>query len=275
MARGGRREGAGRPWGSRDRVKRRSASIAEIATRDALAFMQTNDMQIFEGDSVAFLIGVYRNERLPLRERMAAAMAVSPYERVRLTAVDMRIRGANGRSGGNPGWNDEDAVQKVRQAILRRLEGYRQAAHEAMIEKAKAGFALIKQDRIYREPDVLLSPSTPAPPPRHEPHVVDVEPTVVEREPEKVPPLFSSFDSCVSPDRERRSSKTVAEVVMHPEPAEQFYVRVKAPAGIGAVQTFSNRHLTVGLDGIVEMSEEDAACLIPAGWIKLPDGAAT
>jgi hypothetical protein len=45
----GRREGAGRPWGSRDRVKRRSASIAEIATRDALAFMQTNDMQIFEG----------------------------------------------------------------------------------------------------------------------------------------------------------------------------------------------------------------------------------
>jgi hypothetical protein len=41
------------------------------------------------------------------------------------------------------------------------------------------------------------------------------------------------------------------------------------------VQTFSNRHLTVGLDGIVEMSEEDAACLIPAGWIKLTDGAAT
>jgi len=43
---------------------------------------------------------------------------------------------------------------------------------------------------------------------------------------------------------------------MHPEPVEQCYVRVKAPAGIGAVQTFSNRHLTVGLDGIVEMSED-------------------
>ena len=41
------------------------------------------------------------------------------------------------------------------------------------------------------------------------------------------------------------------------------------------MQSFSNRHLTVGLDGIVKMSEEDAACLIPAGWIKLPDGAAT
>jgi predicted phage terminase large subunit-like protein len=66
-----------------------------------------------------------------------------------------------------------------------------------------------------------------------------------------------------------------AEKLKHPEPVEECYIRVKAPAGIGAVQTKSNRHITVGLDGIVEMSEEDAACLIPAGWIKLPDGAAT
>ena len=197
MARGGRREGAGRPWGSRDRVKRRSASIAEIATRDALAFMQTNDMQIFEGDSVAFLISVYRNERLPLRERMAAAMAVSPYERVRLTAVDMRIRSANGRSGWNPGWNDKDA-EEVKHKAVRLIEARRQEAHEAMIEKAKAGFALIKQDHIYREPDVWWSPSTPAPPPRHEPHVVDVEPTVVEREPEKSRATLIPLTDCLN-----------------------------------------------------------------------------
>jgi hypothetical protein len=57
----------------------------------------------------------------------------------------------------------------------------------------------------------------------------------------------------------------------HPEPVEECYVRVKAPAGIGAVQTFSNRHLTVGVDGIAEMSAEDAEYLIPAGWIKLAD----
>jgi hypothetical protein len=63
--------------------------------------------------------------------------------------------------------------------------------------------------------------------------------------------------------------------LMHPEPVEHCYVHVKAPTGIGAVQTFSYRHLTVGLDGIVEMSEADAAYLIPAGWIKLADGAAT
>jgi hypothetical protein len=65
VAHGGRRD-AGRPWGSRDRVERRRASILEIATRDALGFMQTNDMQIFEGDSVAFLISVYRNSGFQL-----------------------------------------------------------------------------------------------------------------------------------------------------------------------------------------------------------------
>ena len=48
-------------------------------------------------------------------------------------------------------------------------------------------------------------------------------------------------------------------------------VRVKAPPGTGAVQTLSGRHINVGLDGIVEMSEEDAFCLIPAGWAILGD----
>jgi hypothetical protein len=151
--------------------------------------MQTNDVQIFEGDSVAFLITVYRNERLPLRERMAAAMAVSPYERVRLTAVDMRIRDANGNSGWNPDWTDEDAGEKLMHQLERLIEVHRQEEHEAMIEKANARFASIKQDRIYREPDVLPPPSTPAPPPRREPHLVEVEPTDVERESEKLPPL--------------------------------------------------------------------------------------
>jgi predicted phage terminase large subunit-like protein len=63
-----------------------------------------------------------------------------------------------------------------------------------------------------------------------------------------------------------------AEKLKHPE---QFYVRLKAPAGIGSVQTFSGRHLNVGSDGTVEMSAEDAKYLIPYGWIKLAEWAAT
>jgi len=49
------------------------------------------------------------------------------------------------------------------------------------------------------------------------------------------------------------------------KPPEPVYVRVKAPPGIGSVQTFSGRRNTIGEDRIVEMSEEDANCLIPAG----------
>jgi hypothetical protein len=47
------------------------------------------------------------------------------------------------------------------------------------------------------------------------------------------------------------------------------WVRLQAPPGIGAVQTFSGRHINVGLDGMVEMSAEDAQYLIRAGWTKL------
>jgi hypothetical protein len=53
------------------------------------------------------------------------------------------------------------------------------------------------------------------------------------------------------------------------KPPKPVYVRIKAPPGIGAVQTFSGRHITIGEDRIVEMSEEDANCLIPVGWTLL------
>jgi len=55
------------------------------------------------------------------------------------------------------------------------------------------------------------------------------------------------------------------------KPPRPVNVRVKAPPGTGAVQTFSGRHINVGLDGIVEMSEGDAFCLIPLGWTILGD----
>jgi predicted phage terminase large subunit-like protein len=59
-----------------------------------------------------------------------------------------------------------------------------------------------------------------------------------------------------------------AEALKPPEPV---YVRLKAPVGIGSVQTFSGRHISIGEDRIVEMSEEDANCLIPYGWTKLAE----
>ena len=55
------------------------------------------------------------------------------------------------------------------------------------------------------------------------------------------------------------------------KPPRPVNVRVQAPRGVGAVQTFSGRHINVGLDGIVEMSEGDAFFLIPVGWTILGD----
>ena len=55
------------------------------------------------------------------------------------------------------------------------------------------------------------------------------------------------------------------------ENPERFRVLLRAPAGIGSVQTFSRRHIDVAPDGTVEMSAEDADYLIRAGWTKLAE----
>ena len=46
---------------------------------------------------------------------------------------------------------------------------------------------------------------------------------------------------------------------------------MRAPPGIGSVQTFSGRHINVGLDGTIEMSAEDAQYYIRDGWTKLAE----
>jgi hypothetical protein len=62
--------------------------------------------------------------------------------------------------------------------------------------------------------------------------------------------------------------REMAEKLKPPKPV---YVRLKAPSGIGSVQTFSGRRITIGEDRIVEMSTEDGDCLIRAGWTKLAE----
>ena len=56
-----------------------------------------------------------------------------------------------------------------------------------------------------------------------------------------------------------------------PQQRTRTWVHLRAPSGVGAVQTFSGRHLNIGQDGTVVMSAEDAAFLIPAGWTKIAE----
>ena len=72
----------------------------------------------------------------------------------------------------------------------------------------------------------------------------------------------------------RAQYEAAAQLQREPEkrkPPRPVNVRVKAPPGIGAVQTSSGRHITIGVDGIVEMSEADAFYLTPCGWTILGD----
>jgi hypothetical protein len=57
----------------------------------------------------------------------------------------------------------------------------------------------------------------------------------------------------------------------NPENPERFRVRLRAPCDVGAVQTFSGRHINIGPDRTVEMSADDAEYLIRDGWIKLAE----
>ena len=62
-----------------------------------------------------------------------------------------------------------------------------------------------------------------------------------------------------------------AEKLQRHRETPKTWVRLRAPPGMGAVQTFSGRHLNIGPEGLVEMSAEDAQYLIPAGWTKIAE----
>jgi hypothetical protein len=84
---GGRRPGAGRPYGAKDRFfrgKEHRVGVKE-ALREAETFLRTNGNAVFEGDSVAFLMTIYKNENLPLNIRQNAAVAASSFERARMS----------------------------------------------------------------------------------------------------------------------------------------------------------------------------------------------
>ena len=74
---GGRREGAGRPAGARNR--RTLETEAEMkAIADGLGATIPN---AFTGDSVAFLQSIYKNPEIPLRLRIDAAAKAARFER--------------------------------------------------------------------------------------------------------------------------------------------------------------------------------------------------
>src|SRR5262245_22963903 len=85
MGSGGKRRGAGRPKGG----KNRNTIERERAARELAAQMQSAlGSEAFEGDSVGLLQLIYKDTRLPMEMRFEAAKAAAPYERPRLASID-------------------------------------------------------------------------------------------------------------------------------------------------------------------------------------------
>ena len=74
-ARGGRRDGAGRPLGSKGK-------------RTEAAFALAQELQ---ADPVQFLLLAMSDERLNMKDRIECAKAVAPYIAPRLSAVESRV----------------------------------------------------------------------------------------------------------------------------------------------------------------------------------------
>lgn len=73
MARGGKREGAGRPAGA---TTKRSREIAEKAAEEGITPLE-------------YMLGLLRNEECPSLLRFEAAKAAAPYVHAKLAAVDV------------------------------------------------------------------------------------------------------------------------------------------------------------------------------------------
>lgn len=89
MPHGGRREGAGRPDGARNR---RTAEL-EARAKEAASAIGLAIPDAFDGDAHAFLMTVYRDPRQPLDVRVEAAKAAIRYEKPALAAVDLSMEG--------------------------------------------------------------------------------------------------------------------------------------------------------------------------------------
>jgi len=84
MARGGKRENAGRKPG----VKSTKHVERMKKVEQVMAAVEASVPGAFAGDAHAFLIAVYKNPDMTLKDRIACAVAAAPFEKPKLAAVE-------------------------------------------------------------------------------------------------------------------------------------------------------------------------------------------
>jgi hypothetical protein len=105
---GGKRQGAGRPRGSRSpHVKARQEAVQEIVAR-----FVADHPNAFPGDSVALLQCIYKNPDLPLELRMDPASKCARFERPVLMAAAVQNMSPVPASSGELDLQIESLIRK-------------------------------------------------------------------------------------------------------------------------------------------------------------------
>jgi hypothetical protein len=125
---GGRRPGAGRKPGSRDKINR--FTRARELQAEVTEFLKTNDAAIFEGDSLELAVSIYKNENMPLGLRLHALGLALPFERPRLTASATVTKHIDG---------DDAAFGRLFAQIEQRLALAPASARDAVIDMLREG----------------------------------------------------------------------------------------------------------------------------------------
>jgi hypothetical protein len=109
---GGRREGAGRPRGSKNpNTKARHAAIKAIVAK-----VEPTIENAFDGDAVSFMQLIYRDPSQDISVRLDAARHAARYERPTLTAV--AVRDVSPQPSG-PGATSERIAELLERGLAR------------------------------------------------------------------------------------------------------------------------------------------------------------
>src|SRR5215469_12345047 len=129
MAKGGRRQGAGRPMGSRDRIPRGRNGLDQlkhmVREAEGAEYLYTNEEKLFDGTILGFIQAVVRCEALPVKIRLYAANKAVEYEAQAGTPQFDPATGAvvilpsNGRDPGL----DQINFEENREFITERMRG--------------------------------------------------------------------------------------------------------------------------------------------------------
>jgi hypothetical protein len=98
-------------------------AVAEAKTK-AEAELRAKNLEPFDGDALAYMVSVYKNDTLPPEMRLQAAQGAAPYERPRLSSIDAKVdQRTTHLSGEDPGDALVDSIVRRAKASTRAGNG--------------------------------------------------------------------------------------------------------------------------------------------------------